>query len=319
MQSDDIRARIDPLVLQRLDRLWDIPQRTPGVRTDEQNEADAFLNAPYGRYVPADVNVQDAWAPGKYGPIPVRIYWPKHVIAERGLVWVHGGAFIFGDLNMPEADQTSREMAKRANAVVVSVDYRLAVNGIHHPVPQDDVLAAWNWAVQDSNLLPAGKPWMLGGGSAGGNLTILTTLRLRDGEGPLPARILPIYPAAHTPLPWSDELDRDMKAIPDFVRIPPEVGQVINRMYLGDEPVKRPPSHINTETDLSGTPPTLVITCEFDDLRDGGKLYAEQARAAGVEVEYYMEPGVLHGHLNILGHPATARTLDVMAQFMRKP
>ncbi len=315
--SQDIRDRIDPLVRARLDRIVDVPPRQLGLRTPEQAAAEDMLNAPYGPYTPAEVDIEDTMAPGPHGPIAVRIYRPRGVVPDRGLVWMHGGAFIFGDLDMPEADQTSRELAERAHAIVVSVDYRLAVDGVHFPVPQDDVVAAWNWAVTQSGLLPQGAPWMIGGGSAGANLALSATIRLRDGEGPLPARLLPIYPVAHSPLPWSDELDRDIAVIPIFVRIPPEIGKVINRQYLGEHdglvPAAFPGS---TVADLSGQPPTLIVTCEFDDLRDSGSTYADQLRAAGVQVEYHMEPGVLHGHLNIIGHPATSRTLDVMARFM---
>ena len=315
--SQEIRDRIDPLVRARLDRIIDVPPRQLGERTPAQVEAETMLNAPYGPYTPADVNIANLWAPGPHGPIPLRVYWPKDSVAELGLVWLHGGAFIFGTLDMPEADQTSRELAKRARAVVVSVDYRLAINGMHHPIPQDDVVAAWNWAVSASGLLPKGRPWMLGGGSAGGNLAIAATIRLRDGEGPLPARVLPIYPVAHSPLPWSDELDADMSVIPLFVRIPPEIGQLINLQYLGDSDPLAPAAFPGTGVaDLSGQPPMLIITCEFDDLRDSGIRYAEQLREAGVEVEYAMEPGVLHGHLNVIGHPSTSHTLDLMAAFM---
>src|SRR4051794_26056480 len=76
------------------------------------------------------VATEDLTVPGPHGPVPLRMYVPETDSQERPcLVWMHGGAFRFGDLDMPEADRTSREVCSRAGAVVVSVDYRLAVNG----------------------------------------------------------------------------------------------------------------------------------------------------------------------------------------------
>ena len=84
--------------------------------------------------------VHDRTVPGPHGPVPIRVYRPADARGV-GLVWLHGGAFHLGDLDMPEADVTSRAVAG-AGISVVSVDYRLAVGGVRFPVPSDDVLAA---------------------------------------------------------------------------------------------------------------------------------------------------------------------------------
>jgi acetyl esterase len=83
-------------------------------------------------------------APGPHGPVPVRIYTPSREVpaGSPGLVWLHGGGFIGGDLDMREADWTSREVCAAAGAVVVSVDYRLAVGGVCYPVPHDRLRAS---------------------------------------------------------------------------------------------------------------------------------------------------------------------------------
>ena len=100
-------------------------------------------------YQVPDVSVRSDAAPGPHGPVPVRVYddEPPATAGTRPcLVWMHGGAFMAGNLDMPEADWTARELARRAGAVVVSVDYRLCNDGVHYPVPHDDVVAAVRWA-----------------------------------------------------------------------------------------------------------------------------------------------------------------------------
>ncbi len=97
---------------------------------------------------PAAVPTRDLTVDGPHGPVPVRVYGDPRSTdgADRpALLWIHGGAFMFGDLDMPEADWTAREICARTGGVVVSVDYRLAVGGVHHPVPLDDCVAATRW------------------------------------------------------------------------------------------------------------------------------------------------------------------------------
>src|SRR3954470_19012881 len=134
---------------------------------------------------PPVVGNRDDVAPGPHGPVPVRIYTPAgDGIARPCLVWAHGGGFVGGDLDMREADWVAREICARAGAVVVSVDYRLAVDGVCYPVPHDDVVAAVAW-VRDTAADLGIDPSRLsiGGASAGGNLTAGTALKLRDRDG----------------------------------------------------------------------------------------------------------------------------------------
>jgi hypothetical protein len=83
-------------------------------------------------YQAADVSVRPDTAPGPHGPVPVRVYNDGAGDGSRAcLVWMHGGAFMMGNPDMPEADWASRQLAQRADAVVVSVDYRLCQGGVH--------------------------------------------------------------------------------------------------------------------------------------------------------------------------------------------
>src|SRR4051795_2356886 len=150
---------------------------------------------------PPDVATRDDAVPGPHGPVPVRIYTPDSPTGA-GLVWAHGGGFIGGDLDMREADWTAREIAARAGAVVVSVDYRLAVGGVCYPVPHDDVVAAVTWvrdAAGDLGVDPARIS--IGGASAGANLAAGAALKLRDRDGWVPAALLLAYPSLHAAVP----------------------------------------------------------------------------------------------------------------------
>ena len=115
---------------------------------------------------------------------------------------MHGGAFMFGDLDMPEADWTAREICARAGAVVVSVDYRLAVGGVHHPVPLDDCVAAARWlrdSAAELGVDPTASPSAAPAPAA--TWPPRPSLRLRDEDGWQPASLIPVYPVLHAALP----------------------------------------------------------------------------------------------------------------------
>ena len=142
--------------------------------------------------------------PARTGPVPVRVYEPPagERTARPCLIWAHGGGFLGGDLDMREADWTAREVCVRAGAVVVSVDYRLAVDGVSYPVPHDDTVAAVCWVRDNADALgiDAGRI-SIGGASAGANLTAGAVLKLRDRDGWLPRTLLFVYGVAHPVVP----------------------------------------------------------------------------------------------------------------------
>src|SRR3954452_927450 len=144
------------------------------------------FSAPYVDDRPPDVRVDERRVPGPHGDVPVRIYSPRDgTPSGAGVVWMHGGAFVAGDLDMPEADALARELCARAGAVVVSVDYRLATGGGRFPGPHDDVVAAWRWTAEHAAELGIDPARLaIGGASAGGNLAAGAALRLRDEGGP---------------------------------------------------------------------------------------------------------------------------------------
>ncbi len=290
----------------------DVASRFPlleGLRSFEQLMSDpelesrfhAFLQYPWAAPAP-EVPVRDAAVPGPHGPVPVRLYGePRRGQDVPCLVWLHGGGFTMGDLDMPEADRTAREVHDRSGAFVVSVDYRLAVDGVHYPVPLDDCVAVVRWVRHRAADLGVDPDRItLGGASAGGNLAAGTALRLRDEDGWLPATLLPVYPALHPVLPASTPaLDALMAEVPEILRFPPQAVAGITANYVGGPPESADGYAMPGLADLTGLCPTVVVNAEYDDLRASGEAFTVSLAAAGVDVRQELVPGVLHGFLNL--------------------
>jgi acetyl esterase/lipase len=271
-----------------------------------------------------DVNVRSEAVPGPHGPVPVRIYADDASSAgDAGrpcLVWLHGGAFLAGDLDMAEADWTARELARRAGAVAVSVDYRLCNDGVHYPVPHDDVVAAFRW-VRDSATELGIDPGRIsiGGASAGANLAAGAALKLRDADGQPPASLIFAYGVAHTVLPpMSADHAALMREVPPVMQFPPEIHGFFNVNYLGGPLSKADGYAFPALADLRGLCPTLVLNAEYDDLRTSGQAFAAALAAAGVDVRQVMIASILHGFLSL---PASigpvAEALDLIAAELR--
>jgi acetyl esterase/lipase len=271
-----------------------------------------------GEYPHLDgVVISDVDVLGPHGPVAARLY---RAAAESGhaLVWVHGGGFIAGDLEMPEANWVGMELAARG-IPVLSIDYAKALNGVRHPVPSDEVLSAWLLAASRAQeLFGADADHLhIGGASAGANLTAGVTLRLRDGEGPLPASLLLLYPLVHPALPEpSAATTQAVSTLAPEQRFAPHDIEYVNLNYVGDEAGLSDPIAFPGLAVLDGQPPVRIIVSERDDLRPSGELYAEQLAAADVTVTLTVEPNAAHGHLNEPGSPEALRSLDRMTAWV---
>jgi acetyl esterase len=307
-----------PVLAERLPRIADMPPFTAGPPDPDAIAAFEAFGAPVGGYARPDVDVVDAVAPGPHGDVPVRIYCPPAGTATRGLVWVHGGGFVAGDLDMPESDVVARELTARANMVVVAVDYRLCVGGVHFPVPHDDVHAAVVWAATSSDLLPSGARWALGGASAGGNLAAGVAQRCRDEGTVVPDALVLAYAVVHDPVPDADdEQSARLEVLPAVLRFPAEARTFINRNFLGEHDSDVPYAFAG-RGDVRDFPRTHIIVCEFDDLAPSGQLFAQQLGEAGVDVELEVVLGVPHGHLNIQGLTETLHSIDGIVGFLAR-
>lgn len=261
----------------------------------------------------------------------VRVY-PARDPNGSGLVWAHGGAFAFGDIDMPESDWVARQLAARGTTVI-SVDYRLAPvpegwgpdaatparPGHHYPAASDDMLAAWAWTLENADRLriDAGRI-AVGGTSAGGNLAAGATLRLIERRAArLPALVILAYPTLLAVQPAPDAALRTLlDANPEADRFGPDVVRGMYENYLGG-PVEHAPlgavPGLARPVDLVQFPPTLMVNGEADELRVSGEAFAATLRAAGRAVEVVTEPGTEHGHLNRPHEPAATVSIDRFA------
>jgi acetyl esterase/lipase len=276
----------------------------------------AAFAEPHDDYRLPDVAVEERRIDGPHGPVRVRLYRPA-ATTGAGLLWNHGGGFVGGDLDMPEAHVVAAELAARAGAVVASVEYRLATETVHYPVPLDDVHAAWLWfhaAAEELGADPARAA--IGGASAGANLAAAAVLRSRDAGEPLPAALLLAYPAMHFPTPaLEDALAAEMRGLPRMLRFTAADIAFLTRAYLG-RLTDIPPNLMPGLANLRGLPPATLVLSEYDDLRGSGELFAAQLAEAGVPVTSTVAEGMLHGHLNLPPVAAMAeigRSLDVFA------
>jgi acetyl esterase/lipase len=280
-----------------------------GIESFEQGFADPVTRARLDEFMsipdapgPLAVDVRETEAPGPHGPVPVRIYSPVGGGSDQpGFIWLHGGAFRFGDLDMPEADWTARQVCERAGAVVVSVDYRLCVGGVTYPVPHDDVVAAARWVRESAADLGVDPERIsLGGASAGGNLAAGAALRLRDDDGWVPAALLLAYTTLHAVVPPpSPSLAPLLDEIPRLLRFLPEDRRGITENYLGGPASRADGYAMPAGAVLEGLCPVLLLNSEYDDLRASAEVFAGQLAVAGVDVRQVLVRGMLHGFLNL--------------------
>jgi acetyl esterase/lipase len=263
------------------------------------------------------IDVEPVVIDGPNGDVDARVYRSPDPVAV--LVWVHGGAFAFGDLDMPEAHWVSLALAARG-ITTLSVEYRKSIGGVHHPVPGDDVLAAWRWADANRALIAFdGAALHLGGASAGGCLTAATAKRLRDADEVPPASLVLVYPVAHAVLPEpSDELRATLaQAPPEAVMFDDASTLSVALNYVGDERAFGDPYAFPANGDHTGMPATLIVNAEYDRLRASGEAFGAALGASGVDVQVVTEPGTAHGHINEPALAEAHRTVDRMAAWIK--
>lgn len=266
----------------------------------------------------ADVVIRDLDVDGPGGPVPARVYRVPGLDATDGFVWVHGGAFVFGDLDILESHWVALSIAARG-VPVVALDYRKALNGVCFPAPSDDVLAGWSYAsAHAAELFGVGADRVhLGGGSAGATLALGVAKRLRDSHGPLPRSLVGAYGVFHSELPpFSDELLEAMEHHPNPMEFPPETTRQINLRYVGSEEMLGDPYAFPGNGDVSGLPPVYLLNSEADHLRASGERLGRQLADAGVPAKVEFEPGTTHGHLNEAFDPAAARSIERIATWL---
>lgn len=237
-------------------------------------------------------SVQDRSVTTDAGEVPVRIYAPTDSAAEGLLVYFHGGAFFLGSLNTH--DHVARSLAKETNHVVISVGYRLAPEAAF-PAGLQDCYAVVRWAAQQaSNLGVAGKNLAIAGDSSGGTFAAaVAAMAQDDGFTAITHQIL-FYPS----LDLDFDADRYPSLRENAVGYGVETAGLapFNAFYLnsGADPANPLVSPIKRK-DLSGLPSALVITAEYDPMRDEGELYGTRLQESGVKAVVSRYAGANHG------------------------
>jgi acetyl esterase len=238
----------------------------------------------------AVAEVEDRTIHANGADIPVRIYRPDNSREPKPvLVWYHGGGWVIGSLD--GADFGCRIMTNASGCVVISVDYRLAPEH-KFPVAADDCYAVTKWVADNAAELNIdGSRIAVGGDSAGGNLAAVVALMARDGGGPdikYQALIYPVTDFSFGTKSYTDNADGYLLTKDSMVWF---WGHYLSNEGDGGS-FKASPLRA---ADLSGLPPAIVITAEFDPLRDEGEAYAERLRRADVTVEAKRYDGQIHG------------------------
>ena len=293
---------IDPILQKVLDAVPFQLSADEGVEVARQRLRDL----PRRSFHP-ELRVQDCTIDGPGGPIDVRIYWPPtdHV-APPVLVFFHGGGFVAGDLDTH--DGTCRQHAVGADAVVVSVEYRLAPE---HPYPAavDDAWAATQWVAEHGSEIDADASRLaVAGDSAGGTISAVIAQRARDHGGP-PIRFqLLWYPSTL----WDPSLPSFTENA-DAAILDREAIAAFSRWYAGEVDLSDPPPGMapGRAENLAGLPPAYIAVAGHDPLRDDGIRYGELLAAAGVPVEVDDAETLVHGYVGYAGVvPAATAALD---------
>lgn len=258
------------------------------MRPDEARQSMAAAGVWQGEPAPI-AGVEDRTAPSPDGDIPVRIYTPEGSGPFPALVALHGGGWVIGSVEAH--DGSCRTLANEVESVVVSVDYRLAPE---HPYPAatEDAYAATQWVAKNGAALNVDPERIaVSGESAGGNLAAVVALMARDRGGPRLAFQLLVCPVTDHTLEQASYREVDRRYILNSESMAWFWDQYVPRREDRDQPYASP----LRAPDLSGLPPALVITAEFDPLKDEGEAYAKRLQESGVAVITTRYEGMLHG------------------------
>jgi acetyl esterase len=256
-------------------------------------------------------SVEDHLVDGPHGPIPVRVYRPTGGVGAPLVCYFHGGGFVSGSADAWEG--ICRRIAKESGAVVASVDYRLAPEH-RFPLPLDDCHAAVAWTVANASALGAdGARVAVAGDSAGGNLAAAVALRARI-EGPaLRAQVL-VYPVV-SPTCTSPSMTHNGEG---YLLTAGSMREMW-AWYLGpDGDAGDAFAAIDTAADYAGLPPALVLTAEYDPLRDEGERYASLLDGFDVDTTVVRYDGMIHGFLGMREIvPESDQAITAITEFLR--
>jgi acetyl esterase len=284
---------LDPQAQDFLSRLAAAGLPSIQEQTVDQARAQVNLSTRFLGKPPHVQHVEDRTIPGPGGDLAIRVITPDG--AGQGpspvVAFFHGGGWVLGNLSSHEG--VCRMLANASRAIVAAVDYRLAPEH-RFPDAAEDAYAAVAWLSNHAAEI-GGDPSRIAvcGDSAGGNLATVAALMARDRNGPAIAFQALAYPIT--------DFDPDNGSYREFAE-----GCFLTRdemLWYWDQYVptledrRRPYASPGRADDLSKLPPALVLTAEYDVLRDEGEAYARKLMEAGVPVKLSRYEGMIHGFL----------------------
>jgi acetyl esterase len=236
-------------------------------------------------------SIEDITLPGAAGELKARIYRPDGEGPFPTVAFFHGGGWVIG--NLDTHDNMARNVCRGSRAVVVSVDYRLAPE---HPFPAaaDDAVAAARWVAEHLGELGRNERLAVAGDSAGGNLAAVVAQQLHADGTPLVGQFL-IYPAVDA----GGEYPSRVQNARGYLLEQPSMDWFYGHYAGAWDDVKDPRLSPLHAADLAGLPPAVIVTAEFDPLRDEGEAYGKALRAAGVDAEVRRYDGMIHGFFDM--------------------
>jgi acetyl esterase len=282
---------LDPQVQDFLDRLT-TAQLTPIQETTiAEARAQMDMSTHFLGELPTVSRVEDRMVPGPGGDLRVRIITPK--VAGKGplpvLVYFHGGGWVLGNIESHEG--ICRALANAGEVIVVTVDYRRAPEH-RFPAAAEDAFAATSWVAAHAPEFGGDQSRIaVGGDSAGGNLAAATCLMARDRGGPALAFQVLVYPITDHNLQNASY----RQCGEGYFLTRSEMAWYWEHYCPKQDDRWHPHASPCRASDLAGLPPALLITAEYDVLRDEGEAYASKLQAAGVPVIVHRYSGMIHG------------------------
>ena len=261
------------------------------------------------------VSKKDMTYPIAGGTEPIRIYTPEG--AGSGplpvIVYYHGGGWVIADIDTYDASATA--LAKKAKAIVASVEYRRAPEN-KFPAAHEDSFAAYKWVLANAAGFGGdAKRIAVAGESAGGNLAANVAIMARDQNVEKPAYMLLVYPVAGTDMNTPSYIE-NQNAMPLSKGA---MSWFVDKTLAKPEDAKSPMLNLTTMADLKGLPPATIITAGIDPLMSDGKMLAEKLKAAGVKTTYQNYDGVTHEFFGMAAVvPDAEKAQDLGAKGLRE-
>ncbi|MEO1063239.1 MAG: alpha/beta hydrolase fold domain-containing protein [Actinomycetota bacterium] len=285
-EVDGVVCRLQPDVMIVLEVMAELD--LPPIESLPVEDARGFMEASSAERPPGpDVGeIVDGTFPGADGALAYRLYRPDTTGPHPVVVYFHGGGWVLGDSRSD--DPFCRHLCVHSDSIIVSVDYRHAPEA-RFPAAVDDAIAAVRWVHRNAESLGGVPgPLALAGWSAGANLAAVACQQLRGSDIEIAGQVLV------TPVTDSDPTRPSFVENADGYVLTAGLMAWFWDHYAHDAHRKDPRAAPLLADDLSGLPPAMIVTCEFDPLRDEGDAYAEALQRAGVEVRHLPCRGQTH-------------------------